>query len=311
MNYTSSQSYHTLNHWQSNGAISGGGGPSIPEVSYDSWLCCYVSGGEIIPFASYAPPGFEPYETYARRPIPVEPNNIICVEHVLYNNQNYYIILADKYSGRGLDFDNFPDFYTANAVSDIYDNEHISNLKFSSSRMHGMFDVYSLFVVVGDSLPSWVTNIAYESSVPEDARFYYPPFNKSVLQGSGSDDEVLAFTPIADSTAGVVNFKSQIAAHYLTDEVTVRDVPYARMYVGNMDSYNYFNREILTSGSGSGVSNVKYIDNSWFTAYGSTFINSGILINTTWLVRERVYLAPVSDSLFSTSIYKLRSIIYD
>lgn len=311
MNYTSSQSYHTLNHWQSNKKST-----KHYTIVYPTIFALTLDGNHIIPFVSKSLGDFtwgDDLGLVGRgvKLVPTEPTEINYCEKITFDNINYYVVLADKHSVGGLESDQTGGWRLNLKVSDGKngdfegDNTSVPNCTFSSQVMRGTFDEYALFVIVGDQLPSWFGGVNYEETAPDSdvSNYFNKPFQNYSI--TVNDKHLLQFTPIADNVDGDTIFQADVSKYFI-DPVGVRADTYISIY-------NYVNSN-LVGDFREGVAHqpstdIHYYNNNYYTMLGEAACDA-MRINTILYTRMSWKLAPISDNIYSTWVYKLTNVTY-
>lgn len=311
MNYTSSQSYHTLNHWQSNKKST-----KQYTIVYPNIFALTLDGSSIIPFISKSLGDFtwgDDVELVGRgvKLVPAEPTEINYCEKITFDDINYYIVLADKHSVGGLESDRTGGRRINLTVSgskngDPEDSSSVSDCTFGSQVIRGVFDEYALFVIVGDQLPSWFGSINYEETAPnsDDADYFYKPFQNYYT--TINDKYPLQFTPIANDTTGSnITFQANVSK-YFTDQVGVRANTYTSIqnYI-SLDLTGDFMNSVIHQP----ITDLYYYNNNYYTVFGEAACDA-MNINTKIFSRLFWLLAPISDNIYSTWVYKLTNITY-
>lgn len=318
MNYISSQSYHTLTHWQSNRASS-----KIryvePYILAGSYYDDIMHLQNIYAASSFNTGGLDLSKIdvntggwWSRiscfREIPTVPNNIVYIEKCVYKNVNYYVVLSDLESDVGLVapsniVETSGDVTVYGKNNTVDSRGKIIGIDDSTGQNIGAVSVgdpiglrlslYSLFVVVGDELPDWFDISKIDRTVEiSDVGYTSDPF------GFGQNCEYI--TPIAVNSTGDVLYKSGLCDWF--KPVRVREDAYSRVETGlttNSIVFDYFDvgGMVLMDGKYYCCMGHTYTPDDEYSAYRSGFCFG---IYNGFDIGRQYYLGLVSNNVWST-----------
>lgn len=304
MRYTSSQSYHTLNHWQSNKPRG-----TSEKIDITSLYCGSLVNKVWHPVWTYRLKGFEPtnvatsgYTVVPARTPPTVCNNIIEAVHLYYYGNDYWVVVGDKESNCGLNADEVDDYFSSTINFNHLNGEYYSSISYDiaditiGSCIKLNIDTYKCFVAIGDK-PDWIVNYV-ECDVPK-----YPP----VIFQSTDSDNIFKMTPYYDGEFRMDKIMDIFGTPVSVDKDSVETISGAG-YTGGSTYVNYVyetDDEIYICCGGQAFSKSTLLGNG---SYRTPIIHcvkwcTSIESNTS------VQFAKIADNLYSTYIPKVVGIL--
>lgn len=312
MKYISSQSYHALNHWQSNKRVTHDVSYITPFIfcgcyydsiwhpqnwykldgwsEYTSSFTCDIHNGSS-----------GSYQYYKQIPETVE--TVEYIEDNIYNGKHYYVVLTDKISDAGLynnEFNSLFDSYTPikyegkncvisedGTIVNYSNNGQFDSFKFGSG-LNIKVNYYSMFIIEEGHEPSWLdtSKIDYTNKI-ETADYYREPFNIN-------SDGVMEFTPLSDLQTGEIKYRSSI--NNIIKPISVRE-----------DTYSNVTNSVSWRAGFCGAGGLKKINDVWCCGAGTLLDKrtSGYYLYNGIGVRIRYRAGQISEGVYSTYIVQM------